>query len=320
MKLFGNLRRLREDLEQMGLRLDAGETAMFARSLEHLYSRIYEVVYAELKARRFFPVDSSVAAAAETYTYRMMNTVGQAALIGNFADDLPRVDVLGKEFTATIKSIGAAYGYDIMSVRRAAMSGIPLNDFKARGVRRAHEQTFDDIAAFGHTPSGLIGVLAHASIPLVTPDNAPWDLAAPLDVLADMNKLSNAPTTNTKETFGSSLRMLLDDHSFEVVSVTPMSSTGDSDKTILRHFLDNNPYVKGVDRWNKCNDAGAAGVTRIMVYPMDPDVISLIEPQPFEQLPPQFRNLEAIVPTHSRVGGALVRYPLACAYMDGTGE
>ncbi len=318
--LFRNLRRLQEDMESIaGVRMDAGETAMFARQLEHIYAQVYEIRYAQLKARRFFPVDTSVPSGAESFTYRMYNMFGAAAIIANYADDLPRVDVLGKEFSSLIKSLGASYGYSIQDIRRAAMAGAQLEVTKARAVRRAHEQSFDDIAAFGNAAAGLGGVTNNANVPLVTPDNNPWDTATSLQIIDDLNKLVNAIVTSTREIFIPDT-VLLDDTSFEVVSTKPMSSTGDTDKTVLRYFLDNNPYINNVDRWNKLNDAGAGGVTRIMAYPRDPEVVQIVEPQPFEQFPPQWRNLEAVIPTHSRVGGVRIMYPLGMAYMDGTGE
>ena len=112
------------DLYKHGnLRLDAGETAALARQLEHIYAKTYDVKYAELKARRFIPIDTSVDAGAEFFTYRQWDIFGMAKLIANYADDLPRVDTLAREFAAPIKSLGASYGFSIQDMSRAAMSG-----------------------------------------------------------------------------------------------------------------------------------------------------------------------------------------------------
>lgn len=318
---FKNLRKLRQDLEDhAGLRIDVGETAMFARQLEFIYSAPFKVEQADLKARTFFPLDTSVAAWALNFTYRMFDRFGQAAIISNYADDLPRVDVLGKEFTFPVKSIGDAYGYSVMDILASTAPGAAqLDTMRSEAAMRAYEEKFDDLAAFGSTAAGLNGVTNHASIPLVVPDFAPWDLATPLEIISDMNKLASAPAIATRRRYPAN-RMLLDDASFELVSTKPMSSTGDSDKTVLRFFLDNNPYIQGVDVWDKLNDAGAAGVTRAMAYRFDPNVIRLVEPKPFTQLPPQWRNLEALINCWGRMGGAMVVHPLGAAYMDGTGE
>ena len=310
---------LQAEMARRGIRLDAGETATLARQLEYIYAKTYDVKYAELKARRFIPVDTSVDPGAEFYTYRQWDMFGMAKIIANYADDLPRVDVLAKEYPAPIKSLGASYGYSIQDLRRSAMAGSQLDSRRATATRRANEQAVDSIAAFGNADAGLGGFTNNANVPLVAPDNAPWSSATPLEIVADLNKLANAIVTATLEMFEPDT-LILDTASFQIINSTPMSTTGDADKTILRFFLDNTPYIRNVDQWTKLTDAGAAGVTRLIAYKRDAEVLSLVIPQEFEQFPPQARNLEFVIPTHSRIGGVSVRYPLAMAYMDGTGE
>jgi len=310
---------LQKELARRGIRLDAGETAAFARQLEYIYARTFDVRYAELKARRYIPVDNSVDPGAEFYTYRQWDQFGMAKLIANYADDLPRVDVLAKEYPAPIHSLGSSYGYSIQDLRRAAMAGSQLDSKRAMACRRANEQAVDEIAAFGDADAGLGGFTNHANVPIIGADNAPWSSATPLEIIADLNKLVNSIVTATLETFTPDT-VILDTASFQIMNTTPMSTTGDADKTILRFWLDNNPYVRNVDQWVKLTDAGAGGVTRIVAYKRDPEVLELVIPQEFEQFPPQARNLAFVIPTHSRIGGVSVRYPLAMAYMDGTGE
>ena len=314
------LARLQADVAQhCNIRLDAGETAALARQLEHVAARTYDIKYAELKARRFLPIDTSVDAGAEFYTYRQWDQFGMAKIITNYADDLPRVDVLAKEYPAPIKSLGASYGFSIQDMRRSAMSGSQLDVKRAAATRRANEQAVDEIAAFGNADAGLGGFSNNANVPIVAPANAPWSTATPLEIVADVNTLVNSIVTATLETFTPET-LLLDTASFGIINTRPMSATGDSDKTVLRFILDNNPYITNIDQWGKLTDAGAATVTRLICYKRDSEVLELVIPQEFEQFPPQPRNLEFVIPTHSRIGGVSIRYPLAVAYMDGTGE
>lgn len=310
--------RLQADVYQhCNVRLDAGETAMLAKQLEYVYAKTYDIKYPELKARRFIPIDTSVDSGAEFYTYRQWNMFGMAKLIANYADDLPRVDALAKEYPAPIKSLGASYGYSIQDMRRSAMSGAQLDARRARASRRAHEQAFDDVCAFGDAAAGLGGFLNNANVPIVGAVTGQWvtNSATPLQMVEDLNTLVNSIVTATLETFVPNT-LLLDNTSFLLLNSTPMSTTGDADKTVLRFFLDNNPYISDLDQWNKLNAAGAGGVSRAVAYMRNEEVLAAVEPQPFEQFPPQARNLEFVIPTHSRVGGVRIQYPLAIAYMD----
>lgn len=310
--------RLQQDVYQhCNMRLDAGETAALARQLEHIYAQTYDVKYAELKARRFIPIDTSVDAGAEFFTYRQWDMFGMAELISNYADDLPRVDALAKEFAAPIKSLGASYGFSIQDMRRAAMSGSQLDARRARAARRAHEQSFDEIMAVGNADAGIGGFTNNTNVPIVAPITGTWvaSAATPLQMIADLNTLVNSIIIATLETFIPNT-LLLSNISFQRINSTPMSTTGDADKTVLRFFLDNNPYITDVDQWNKLNSAGAANASRAIAYMRSDEVLAGVEPQPFEQFPPQAKNLEFVIPTHSRIGGVRIQYPLAVAYMD----
>ena len=54
-----------------------------------------------------------------------------------------------------------------------------------------------------------------------------------------------------------------------------------------------------------------------MSYKKDPEVLTLEIPQEYEEMPPQAKNLQFHVPVHARIGGVIVYYPIAMAYMDG---
>jgi hypothetical protein len=308
---------LQIEAARANIRLDAGETATLARQLEHIYAQTYDVKYAELKARRFLPLDTSVDPGAEFFTYRQWDSFGMAQIISNYADDLPRVDTLAKEFSAPIKSLGASYGFSIQDMRRSALSGAELDSRRAMAARRSHEQAFDEVAAIGNSAAGLTGFLNHPNVPIVAAVTGQWvtNSATPLQMIEDLNTLVNSIVLATLETFVPDT-LLLDNTSFQRINSTPMSTTGDADKTVLRFFLDNNPYIRSVDQWHRLNTAGAAGVSRAVAYARSPEVLEVVEPQPFEQFPPQARNLEFVVPTHSRVGGVRISYPLGLAYMD----
>ncbi|MWM63453.1 DUF2184 domain-containing protein, partial [Escherichia coli] len=82
-----------------------------ARELDYVKARAYDVLYTELSGMRVIPVVTDTPDWAETITYRMWDEVGMAKIIANYADDLPRVDVFGKEFSTNVRNLGDAYGY-----------------------------------------------------------------------------------------------------------------------------------------------------------------------------------------------------------------
>lgn len=307
--------------QQIG-HLDAGESAFFARQLEEIRARTYDIKLIQLKARMLLPVDNSVNPGADVVTYRQFTPNGLAKIVTSYADDLPRNDVFGKEFTAKIRSVGASYGYNIQEIRAAQMTGLPLEQRKANVARRAVEETIDKIAQSGDADHGLVGFLnqANASIYTVPADgtgaSALWSAKTPDLILRDMNGISSFIVQNTKEVEQPDT-LLLPIAQYTRIATTPWNSANASNVTILDMFLRNNPWVKMVEPWYALAGAGAAGADRMVCYRRDPDALMLVIPQEFEQFPPQQRGLEFLIPCHARCGGVQVFYPLSIAYGDG---
>ena len=299
------------------IRNDAKYGANLSRELESVRAQTYDIVYPEMKARQLIPVDGSVDPGAETVTYRQWDMYGAAKIIHDYADDLPAVDALVEEFTSKIKSVGAKYGYSIQDLRAAAMSGSNLGARRARTARRSIEQGIENIACFGNTKAGLGGFAKNANVTLVPVVNGTWSTATGAEMVEDMNELVTSLVTANKETFIPDT-IVLDIESYNRFASTRISTTGDTHTTALQAFLQSNPYITAVERWNKLALADAAGTgPRAVCYKRDPEVLELVIPQEYEELPPQPKNFMFEIPCHARIGGVVVYYPLAMAYMDG---
>lgn len=302
-------------------RMDDKFTAVLNDELEFIKARTFDIQYPEMKARRFVPVSNEADPGAESITYRQWDEYGMAKIIANYADDLELVDALVEEFTSKVHGIGKAYQFSIQDLRRAALSGNRLDARRAMAARRAIERGIEQIAAFGaigtNPSGGLTGLLNHPNVPLVVPITGTWSTATAAEIIADLNKLVSSIVTSTKETQLPDT-LILDQTSFALIAQKPVAV--DNQTTVLRSFLANNPYIRNIDTWflNELADTDGTG-PRVVAYRRDPEVLSLEIPQEFEQLPPEARNLSFIVNCHARVGGVLIYYPLAVAYMDGIG-
>ena len=170
------------------------------------------------------------------------------------------------------------------------------------------------LAALGDANTGVKGFLNQSAVPIVSFVTGNWTQAtAAENILTDMNTLVNSIVNTTKELFAPDT-MILDNTSFQIANSKRIDPT--MEKSVLKSFLENNPYITSVQQWQRCNTASATNGRRIVAYKRDPEVLELVIPQEFEQFPPQAKNLGFMIPTHARVGGVSVRYPLAIAYMD----
>lgn len=318
--------RLRNQFGKLGEVMDANETAFFTRQLEKIKAKTYDILYPELKATQLLPVDTSAGPGAATIVYYQYDQVGQAKIIASYADDLPRADILGKEFTARVRSVGASYGYNIQEIRSAAMAGQPLQQRKANAARRAIEQKVDSIAWFGDATHNLVGFLNNPNVTRVVLPNDGVDpngdpstkliYKTPDQVLRDLNTIANTSFLTTKGIeIADSMLLPLEIWTF----LTNTPRTSGTDTSIMKWFRDNNPFIKNFTWLNELEGAGVLdpGSNVIVAYRKDPDKLTLEIPQPFEQFPEQEHNLEFVVPCHERTAGVIVYYPLSVVIGEG---
>lgn len=302
---------------------DANESIFFARELEHIKAKTYDVKYPELKARTLFPVSSEAGSGAETITYEQYDSVGLAKIIASYADDLPRADVKGKQFTSIVKSLASSFGYSVQEIRAAQMAGKPLVQRKSDAAKKAIMTKEDQIAFNGDVDNNIVGFLNTPNIPLVVlaADGAgalttfASKVLTPSLILRDLNKVVNSIVELTNEVEIPDT-MLIPTEVYNLLKTTPWSANNDG-KSVLKLFLENNDYIKNVFSVPRLKGAGAGGLNRMAVYRRDPNALTLEIPQDFEMLEEQPRGLEYVTPCHSRIGGVIVYYPLSIAFADG---
>lgn len=293
--------------------MDAAETIFFEKELESKKARTYDVVKAPLKAFELIPVSTDAGAGAESIVYEQYDQTGIAKIIGNYADDLPRANVKGKEFVSRIKSVGNSYGYSLQEIRAAQFAGKSLTDRQATAAARAQREEWNRIAFFGDAEHGLQGWIGAANVPSsavtagVSTDTE-WSTKTPDEILKDLNDAVNGivDLTNGAEMPDTVVMPIAQ---YTLISTTARSATDDT--TILEFFLKNSPFIQQVEWANELKGSFTGNTDGFIVYRKDPETMTLEMPVMFEQMPVQERGLEYIVPCHSRIGGVIVYYPLS---------
>ena len=285
-----------------------------ARELEQVLARTFEVQYADIKYSSVLPISTEIGPGADSFTYRIFDAQGSMKLIQDKASDLPRADVLRKEVTHQVRSLGASFAYSIQETRAAAMvPGMNLEQRRANAVRRAYEEKVQDVAYFGEGSVSMDGFFNNANVDKTVPDK--WFDTATTDEMLEL--LNEGPTSivqgsNMKE---SPNTMLVPYDVFRIISTTPRSST--SDTTVLEFFLRTNPFIRSVEPINEL-EAAKSELTkdRIICYDRSPEKLQLHIPRTLEFLPPVRNNLEFSVAAHARVGGVALYYPKSVLYIE----
>jgi len=287
------------------------------RQLEHIRPQVFEVAYADIKYPTILPATSEAGNAAQTFTYRIMDSTGEFKLIADAADDLPRADISQVEKSINIRSFGGSFGYTVQELRAAQMANISLEQRRASAVRRAYEEKVENVAMFGESTVNLAGFFNNSTVDIIAADR--WFTGSTASGTAqDMLELLNygvsaiINASNMKEQ-PDTILMAYED--YNKVSTTRNSDS--SDVTVLEYFLRTNPYIRNVEPINQLDASNSVlGTNRMVVYKRDPEKVQLHIPQPLELFPPQQRGLEFIVPAHARVGGVALYYPKSVIYVQ----
>ena len=285
-----------------------------ARELEQVLARTFEVQYADIKYSSVLPISTEIGPGADSFTYRIFDAQGSMKLIQDKASDLPRADVLRKEVTHQVRSLGASFAYSIQETRAAAMvPGMNLEQRRANAVRRAYEEKVQDVAYFGETAVSMDGFFNNANVDKTVPNK--WFDNCTTDEMLEI--LNEAPTSivqgsNMKE---SPNTMLVPYDVYRIISTTARSTT--SDTPVLEFFLRTNPFIRSIEPINEL-EAGKSVLTkdRIICYDRSPEKLQLHIPRTLEFLPPVRNNLEFSVAAHARVGGVALYYPKSVLYVE----
>lgn len=306
-------------LPEARTRLDSTESVAFLRELEYIYQQAYEVEYAEMLARTLLPVSTQAGPAAESITYSMFDKVGSAKVISSMADDLPMVDVVGRQFTQPVVSLGISFGYTIQELRTRIMTGRPLDGMRAMVAREAAMRKENRLALLGNAQNNQVGFLAHpnASTLVLAADGVAGSKAfsakTPEQCLRDLNLIASYASGSTNGVEKSDTLCL----PIEVYNDMFTRKVGIEGKTVLKFFLENHPTVKTVIPVPELATSGTGVTTQAVAYTRNPMKLTLEVPQDYETFPPQADGLRFKVAGHMRFGGVRVMKPKSLVYAMG---
>jgi len=311
----------------VNLHLDANETAALDRAFRHTEAQIQRVEYPELMHSMHIPLDTSIPEWAETVHYTAMDSVGSMKPIANFADDMPRTDVVLYEEEIPVKAWGGSYQYSVEELMRAsAPGGMQLDVQRAIENRNVAEQQTDYTAWFGHAQFKIRGFATNEMVEVLgtNADGGDYTWAAKIangdtgkeSVLKDITDALNAIVEDTKQVHAGT-DALLPTALYSLLQVTKLSSQ--SDATMLTWLKNNFPSVtfSSVPRLNTANAAGTG--PRIVVYKKNPTILQHKLPMSYRTFPPQAKNLAFVVNGMMRTAGTHIYRPKAVKYIDGAG-
>lgn len=299
---------------------DADTQMFYERELEHVMSLTYDIVYPDLMGRVLFPINRDVSPGAKTFTYYQYDRVGMGKIIANYGKDFPRASISKKIFTGNIREIGSSYAYSLKDLWAAKEAGLPLEVREADAAKMAVLQAENKVVFNGDSDNKLGGLLSNTNILISNPASDGTGASAkfvdktPTQIIRDMNNLCVKIISTTLNTEKPDT-LIMPPAQLAYIASTPYSTI--TAVTILKWFMDSNPWIKNVEAVNELAGAGSASKDVMVAFKRDPRKVFMVVPQDFLQLPPQIEGAEWTIPCLASTGGLVFTYPLSACRGEG---
>jgi hypothetical protein len=294
---------------------DTEQGVFFARQLEAIDARVYSEIYARSRFREFLPLKTS--AGWSTFeVYKVINEIGVARFISDYATDTGSVSVEGREVKSRIYDIAQSADWSIRDLNAAGQAGISLDTTHVDLARRQVERLLNETALLGNTERGLEGLLNHSSI---TPSSVAaggggsnWVDKTPDEIVEDVSEMVRTVHDDSNEEFSINTVIL---PTVQMDLIRTLRMTGNTDRTVLSYLRENFPEITFTTE-PRLKGLGAGSTDRMVGYERNPMILECSLPLDATRLPPEIKPLHTRVTVMAATGGVLLRHPLAVVFRD----
>lgn len=305
-------------LKARGLKVDAGETAAYARELEYLQAEAIREEFPEYTGLTLVPlIGNAIPPGAKLHTYREIKGFGEAELLEAMApEDFPTAEVQGTEVTGKFRSVGSKYVVTIEDLRASALMQTQIDAEKASNARQAVEGKLDRLILSGGGPfKGLLddtSSIDDTSSDDWTTGTEAGDVTA---ILATFRRVVNNAFVDTKGLY-KAFDFVVSTTCWTKLGLFVPSTTAGGGMTVMDFLLKYVPGVRSISHNARLDAAGASGKDRMLAFPRDPKVLDALVPIRFEQFAPQLEGMQFTTYCHAKFGGIRIKKPKAVRRVD----
>ena len=293
------------------------DTIAFTKGqLEALESTIYDVIYGNpMEAFQFVPINTSSGAAAQVYSYRMVEKTGEAKIVADGAHDRNVIDSTLTKSTLNFYEFGGSYTYTIGDTQAAGMLDFDQVQFNARqtaeAIARAHNEYclvggagvdggYATVKGFYNNGDVNDATLTDADWTTVTAAAAYTTVTDVIHTVITQSSAKHRPTDVLLSTFVWNF----------CASNIHNSTTG---ATVLKSLRENYPDIT-FHLAPSATARGTSGVDICVAYEKRADRVEYIASVIYDEAAADKKGFNFIVEARGRTAGTAVRYPLSMAY------
>lgn len=308
-------------------RTDASEGLVFARQLEEIDPQRYEVIHKPLDTwKEVLPI-KTFTPGTDRITYRTIDHTGLAELTspGNITN-VPTANAKGQEFSNKVYSWTLGYNYTAQTLRRAAVSGVPLGSEDLIAVELGYARRLQTQMFLGNSALNLEGFINATGVTdtqAAAPGTGTSKVWGDGDKTNDeiMHDIVDAVSRIRSRTFGaygkSGMTIALNQTKFDFIANERMASGTD---TTIMQFILNNSKSNGISNFVVVFDLTGQGTgtsQMLIAYPKDNKVLEANVAESILWMPMETRGLSFQFSSEMEFGGVTMRYAVALEQVYG---
>ena len=307
----------------------SNQSLFFARALELLTAKVYEVQYEVLPFRDVFDVINEGGPGIKEIVSEVYDYFAKAKPINAAGKDIPMVDGGGKEihYPVILWGIGAAWNIQELQsfvvAQRNGRARYSPEQIRQKAALRGIEEALNDQALFGTPETGIFGALTNPLIPngpvapsAASPYGTAWEGKSADEILADVNGLGDVVFVNTKMRERPN-KLLLPVSKWTLIKNKRLENR---DISIMTYLIENSVYFKSeadIIPLNELEGAGYSGTGKMMAFTKDPDKVCVEIPSEAAAMPVQQSFFSYLMLWYAYSAGAIFRYPRSAAMAEG---
>lgn len=305
--------RIRE-LRELGYRTDA---ITFTRNqLETLESTIYDVLYANpLDAFRMIPLNTTEPPGATQSSYRMVSRLGAAKVVGDGAQDRPKIDVDMTKTTLNVVEFGSSYGWTVGNVESGGIQDFNYVLDVARASAESIALAHNEYALVGGSgvvggDAAVTGFLNDANVNVATLTDSVWDTVTGADAYASVTDLIHQVITQSSGRHrATNVDMAV--FVYNIVAQTLLNTS--TSQTVLAALQQNYPGIT-FEMSASCDGRGSGGEELMVAYQRSAANAEYRASVVYDESGMDKQGFAFTTQTRGKAFGTAVRYPLAIAY------
>jgi len=297
-----------------GIRVDAGETRLFATMLQHVVARAVPTLYVPNQARAAYPEDGSIPAGATSVRrHRIIDhDDDDLGMIANKGGDVKLIDIGAEWIENNVEEFARGFFWSLMELEQAVFANVPLNTELLEALNRAAERVYELVALQGVAAKNIIGAYNDGNVTITPAPTGTWATATTEEIYGDCKALIEAVKTASGDNYRPN-RFNVPSNRWQYMTARRTNT----DANVMEMLEKDYPglVIQEISRASNYDALGTG--PRLMAYYYNPAFINIAVARRFTLEAPQRKDLGYKVIGRQRLGGCVIAVPLTVGYMDG---